>query len=528
MRAAGHAADKESGMPTRLHMADPDRLRAGIDCLHAVFRSVQAPAKLRAAWDEMLSDPHLPPERCLPFNPQRIESLPVMLAARLPKFCGTQWQSWADALHRAALDVSAELRPAVATLLYRALFPFEALVTWPAGVLFGDSEIALVDELSQTSEPATGAGFSWSPGRAIDYGGYVCAIIKVTRLCNLRCSYCHDWRDGPGQVMTFPVQAQLFAALMGDRSHETIDVVWHGGETTMIGQRRVLRMLYLQRFFARPGQTLKNRLQTNGTRLDLGWIRLLGRYDFGVGLSLDGPAEIHDRSRCDTTGGPTFAAATRGLRLLLEAGLLSHVYVVVTEEVIGLGAEAVLTFLQSQGIHFVGLLPERPHNRADAAAAKLARERYLLFLLELHRARQRASGPTVRIRELDALLRAAQRQFPGHCELLGNCLGHFFSIEPDGSVYHCDKYVGDQEFCVGNVARQTFADMRAAHALQTIRQQIAETVSGFSGCPHADVCQGWCPHEAYLSRLAGATDTGCCGLAPFFNALSAEGGQGDD
>ena len=57
MRAAGHAADKESGMPTRLHMADPDRLRAGIDCLHAVFRSVQAPAKLRAAWDEMLSDP---------------------------------------------------------------------------------------------------------------------------------------------------------------------------------------------------------------------------------------------------------------------------------------------------------------------------------------------------------------------------------------------------------------------------------------------------------------------------------------
>lgn len=520
--AAGHEAVARSAPPESPREADLDVLRAAMGCLQPVFHSDGAPPKLRAAWDDLVDDPHLPPERCLPFAPKRIERLPALLAARLPKFCGAGWHAWAGALHDAAADAPTELQPAVATLLYRALFPFEALITWPAEVLFGKSEIARLDSLSQTLEPVAGAAFAWSPGRAIDYSGYVCAIVKVTRLCNLRCTYCHDWREGPGHVMTFPVQARLFAALMGDPSHGMIDVVWHGGEATMIGRRQVLRMLYLQRIFARPGQALKNRMQTNGTRLDESWIRLLDRYDFGVGLSLDGPAEIHDRSRVDTAGGPTFAAAARGLRLVRQAGLLSHVYVVVTEEVISLGAEALLAFLQRQRIGFVGMLPARPDNRADAIGAKLARERYLSFLLEMHRARLRSSGPAVRIRELDALLRAAQRQFPGHCELLGNCVGHFFSIEPDGTVYHCDKFVGDAEFRVGNVWSETFTEMRSAPALQKIRCQTAAIVSGFSGCPHASVCQGWCPHEAYLSRLAGATDTGCCGLAPFFDALSAE------
>jgi len=110
---------------------------------------------------------------------------------------------------------------------------------------------------------------------------------------------------------------------------------------------------------------------------------------------------------------------------------------------------------------------------------------------------------------------------PGHCEVLGNCAGHFFSIEPDGSVFHCDKFIGDTGFRVGDVRIETFAQMRAAPALQRIRRQTAEIIAGFTDCPHSATCQGWCPHEAYLSRLAGADASGCCGLAPFFNALSA-------
>lgn len=505
--------------------ADPHLLRSAIDFLRPVFQRIDAPPKLRAAWDDLVDDPWLPAQRCLPFETKRVERLEAMLAARLPKLCSADWELWAATLHAAATGAPARLRPAIATLLYRALFPFEALATWPADALFSSNEIAFLDGLSRHTGPVAGAAFAWSPGHPIDYAGYVCAIVKVTRLCNLRCVYCHDWREGPGQLMPFPVQAHLFAALMGDPCHGTIDVVWHGGEPTLIGQRRFLRMLYLQRSFARPGQSLKNRLQTNGTRLDDAWIRLLARYDFAVGISLDGPARIHDRSRVDRTGGPTFAAAARGLRLVRQAGLLSHVYLVVTEEIIRLGAETVLAFLQDQGIDFIGMLPARPDNCDDPSATKLARERYLAFLLAMHRARRGASGPPVRIRELDALLRAAKGQAPGHCELLGNCVGHFFSIDPDGSVYHCDKYIGDPEFRVGNLTRESFAEMRSASALQRILRQTAETVSAFCGCPHATVCQGWCPHEAYLSRLAGTADERCCGLAPFLDALSLEEAQ---
>jgi len=353
----------------------PAVLRAALECLRPVFGGAGAPSRLRAAWEESEADPDLPPER--------------LIASAI----GLADDAKLGGLSELTLGLS-DLALAIlacAAILYgqtvRIWLPFTSLeleIPFWAGMLIFTPTIWLsvnalncndgVDGLSGTLS-VTGAAFAWSPGHPVDYGGYVCAIVKVTRLCNLRCTYCHDWREGPGQVMTFPVQARLFAALMGDPGHGTIDIVWHGGESTMIGRRQVLRMLYLQRVFARPGQTLKNRLQTNGTRLDDAWVRLLGRYDFGVGLSLDGPAEIHDRSRVDAAGGPTFAAAARGLRLVREAGLLSHVYLVVTEQVISLGAEAVLAFLRHHGIDFVGMLPERPANRADAAAAQLARER---------------------------------------------------------------------------------------------------------------------------------------------------------
>ena len=59
-------------------------------------------------------------------------------------------------------------------------------------------------------------------------------IIKATRLCNLRCTYCTDWRDGPDQTMAFEVLASLVSAALKDPDHDSVEFIWHGGESTLL------------------------------------------------------------------------------------------------------------------------------------------------------------------------------------------------------------------------------------------------------------------------------------------------------
>jgi len=61
-------------------------------------------------------------------------------------------------------------------------------------------------------------------------GRYLGLIVKATRLCNLRCTYCHDWRSGPNQTMPFEVLTQLTAKALRDPEHDSVEFIWHGGE----------------------------------------------------------------------------------------------------------------------------------------------------------------------------------------------------------------------------------------------------------------------------------------------------------
>src|SRR5438105_7905485 len=135
--------------------------------------------------------------------------------------------------------------------------------------------------------------------------GAITLIIKGTRLCNLRCAYCHDWRAERDQVMPFPVLARLMAAALTDPQHAAVDFIWHGGETTLLPTTFYEKALLVQSRFRRPGQLVGNTIQTNGTRLTPEWLRFLRDNQFGVGVSVDGPPQLHDRYRRYASGRPS-------------------------------------------------------------------------------------------------------------------------------------------------------------------------------------------------------------------------------
>lgn len=410
-------------------------------------------------------------------------------------------------------------------LLARGLSPRASLSTWAEADR--GLEGLLPEQDGSPVERAPWIDLRHAPGRGFSYRGYVCVILKPTRACNLRCSYCHDWRAEPA-VLPVSLEARLWRQLLAEGPYGAIDVVWHGGEPTLLRRRRILATIALQQAWRRPGQVVNNVLQTNGTTMTEELAEFFATLGFRAAVSLDGPLNVHDRSRVDVAGRGTFARAIRGFRLLRQAGVDPGVLLVVSQPVIAMGAEALYRFLQEEGISRVGLIPVRPAAGVVPNDPRtndyLTHEAFIAFLLAFQQVRQTLPGPTVACRELDGALAATRGENAGFCELLGDCEGHFLSVDPDGTVSHCDKYVGDEGYVLGSLATDEVMGMLTGPRLGFIRARWAEERDALRGCRHFGRCQGWCPHERYAARSTGVDlPEGCCGLGPLFDALDATG-----
>ena len=396
---------------------------------------------------------------------------------------------------------SAEAR-AFDQLIHLGAAPASGLAMVPAAAL------GLTDPAFAAAEPADPA----APPTGL---GSLVLIAKLTRHCNLRCTYCTDWREGPGNRMTAATQALMVRRVAEDRSVATARFIWHGGEPSLLGVRRMLGFLWLQARLRRPGQVFTNSIQTNAAALPDPVVALWRLFDFKVSVSLDGPRAIHDRQRRTARGGASFDAVIDGIARLREAGVFAGVLIVVTPEVAACPVEKLVGELVDAGIHAAGFLPVRP----DAGTGEgpylppAAFADFLIRLFDLLRTR-----PDLRfdVREIDALHAAWQRQATGFCELNGPCLGGYFGIEPDGTVRHCDKFLGSADHALGNLAERSFADIRASAEMTALKQREAERWLRLRTCRWYGHCKGWCPHESHIAALRGAAGR-CCGLAPVFD-----------
>jgi uncharacterized protein len=349
-------------------------------------------------------------------------------------------------------------------------------------------------------------------------GAYVALIVKATRLCNLRCDYCNDWRAGHDQIMTFPVLAAMTERVLADPLHQTIEFIWHGGEPTLLGQAFFERAIYTQARLRRPGQTIVNSLQTNATRIDDDWARFLGSNRFSVSVSLDGPAVVHDRQRRDVAGRGSYDGVRRGIDILKRHGIPISVLMVVDRQTLDLGPDFVFDFCLDQGITSFGLLAAKPRNAPDAHPGESA-QHYVTpgemgaFLSRLFDRWLEHGDPTIRIREFSSLLKRLTGRPSATCVLAGNCFGSYFLVEPDGEIAHCDLFNGDPAYTFGNIVADSFAALRSGPAMHELRLRRQEAVDAMRACPNFAICNGWCPHEQYTASRHDIGHTPeCCGL----------------
>lgn len=153
-------------------------------------------------------------------------------------------------------------------------------------------------------------------------------VLKVTEVCNLDCPYCYFFYGGDDSFLHRPKYISdetihnvgaFIADGIKDCGTNSVSISLHGGEPLLLGKPRFLEICRILHQYISPHAQLTLSMQTNGTLIDSEWIDIISAYDIGVGVSLDGPADINDKLRFNKNGKGSHAAIVEGIHHLTEA-----------------------------------------------------------------------------------------------------------------------------------------------------------------------------------------------------------------
>lgn len=346
----------------------------------------------------------------------------------------------------------------------------------------------------------------------------------VGSVCNLNCEYCFYLEKqalfGPGGQyrMSDTVLSKFITDYVTCQPTPETAFVWQGGEPTLAGLDFFKRVVELQKPLA-GRKIIGNALQTNGTLLTDEWCAFLREHDFMVGISLDGPEEVHDRYRRDRGGNGSFAQVLRGLRLLQKHGVAYNVLACVARETERRPLD-VYRFLRDQGVEYIQFSPvvERQpdaHSREQglrlAGPAALNREEtqievfpwsvspdgYGDFLIEIYEEWVRNDVGRVFVMNFEWALNAWLGNSSPVCVHARTC-GRSVVMEHNGDVFACDHYVYPQ-YRLGSILRSGLLQMVEASGEKSMR--IAKEGSLPRWCRECDVlaaCQGGCPKHRFV------------------------------
>jgi uncharacterized protein len=317
--------------------------------------------------------------------------------------------------------------------------------------------------------------------------------------CNLACTYC--FYSGKSALYPEARQHSMGPEVARRLVRDYMDLAgpapsfgWQGGEPTLLGVDFFRRVVALQAQTARPGTAIANGLQTNGTLINDEWARFLLRYRFLVGLSLDGPAEIHDHYRRDHAGAPTHERVLRAARTLRDGQVEFNVLCMVTDYSAGRAAE-IMDYMLGQGLTFLQFIPclERDPDSGDLLPFTCSPEGYGQFLCDAFDVWASEWPPRAYVRTFNDLLAAAAGSPAPTCVFRPNCADYIL-VEHNGDVYPCDFFV-EPEYLLGNIMHTPLREIALSDAFRAFRNQKQPHDPTCLACEWLPFCHGACPRH---------------------------------
>ncbi|HCA46483.1 MAG TPA: anaerobic sulfatase maturase [Armatimonadetes bacterium] len=339
--------------------------------------------------------------------------------------------------------------------------------------------------------------------------------------CNLACSYCFY----SGKSALFPGEPRhrmsdetlrVLVQKYMNYHDRVVPFAWQGGEPTLMGLDFFKRVVHYQQLYGRDGQQVSNSLQTNGVLLDdPEWAKFLHEYHFLVGLSIDGPAEVHDAFRRDHGGAGSHARVLAALRNLLAHEVEVNILSMVQPENVHRPRET-YEYLLSLDVDFLQFIPLAENNPCGPGLAEftITAEDYGRFLCELFDLWAAEKPRQAYVRTFDDAL-AAVMGYPHPTCMFGPDCGPYFVVEHNGDIYACDFFV-EEQWRYGNIH-----DMRFHHIprLERHKQFRARKTAGLDECRACKwfaLCHGGCPKYRVMLDDAARPTYFCRAYRMFF------------
>lgn len=285
-----------------------------------------------------------------------------------------------------------------------------------------------------------------------------------------------------------------------------INFSWHGGEPLMAGLGFFRKVVRLQRKYLPSGYRVNNGIQTNATLINSGWAKFLADEGFSVGISVDGPSEMHNSFRRTPKGNGFFESVLRGYEILRKNEIPIEVLCVVNSINVKSPLE-VYGFFKTMGVRFITFLPLVEHDGSSPSGVSFAstgsREFGLFLSAIFDEWRQKDIG-NLKVQIFEEALRSAFNQEHTLCIFKERC-GGVPVLEYDGSFYSCDHYVDDEHF-IGNILKGSIAEFLDSNPQKAFGDaKKTHLPEQCHDCPVLKMCNGECPKNRFI-RVPGRSE----------------------
>lgn len=359
-------------------------------------------------------------------------------------------------------------------------------------------------------------------------------------VCNLDCEYCfylekeklypdrqENWRMSE-ETLELYIKQQIEA-----QPGQNVEIAFQGGEPTMMGLNFFVKAMQLQKKYGQ-GRLITNTMQTNGIKLDEDWCVFLKENNFLVGLSIDGPEDIHDAYRVNRAGKSSHKKVMQAVELLKRHNVEFNTLTVVNDKV---AAEPirVYQFLKSIGSRFMQFIPLVERKAIDATPEGLylvspdyqsvaqvtpwsvSAEEFGNFLIDIWKHWVKRDVGQVYIQLFDATLGSWYGEPPGVCIFSKYC-GHSLALESNGDLYNCDHFVYPENL-LGNIHGKSIKSMNhSAKANNFGADKYHKISSNCKSCEYQFLCNGDCPKHRFMPSNDGKKNLSyfCSSYKAFF------------
>lgn len=342
----------------------------------------------------------------------------------------------------------------------------------------------------------------------------------TSSVCNLDCTYCYYlekeklYPEQKNYLMDDDTLERYVEQYIQAQDVRQVHFVWQGGEPTLAGLQFYKKALELQKKYAN-GKEVFNSLQTNGILLNDEWCSFFHQNQFLIGLSIDGPEDLHDAYRVTRQGRPTFTKVLNAIELLKKHKVEFNTLTVINNINVK-HPERVYEFLKATGSSFLQFIPlvEREAQKvedgdlyyidpnytkkANVADWSVNASEYGQFLNRIFDIWVRRDIDKIYVQMFDTTLGAWCNQ-PAQLCIFSETCGHAFALESNGDVYQCDHYVYP-DYKLGNIHDIHLRELnRSDEAIQFGQDKKSTLPPACLKCEYRFACHGGCPKHRFIN-----------------------------